>query len=79
MARATTSNIPAPRKSIVIRRYTSDNMQRAYTAYDYQTTAGDCPRLSGTRVWAENWTGINGLPAEVVTQYSEAGDGFASN
>ena len=59
----------------VIRRYTSDNIQRAYTAYDYETTAGDCPRLSRTRVWAENWTGINGLPAEVVTQYSEPGDG----
>ncbi|HKO99202.1 MAG TPA: DUF4214 domain-containing protein [Pyrinomonadaceae bacterium] len=59
----------------MIRRRTSDNVQRAYTAYDYQTTGNDCPRLSATRVWAENWTGINGVPSEVVTQYGESGDG----
>ena len=59
----------------VIRRFTSDNVQRAYTTYDYQSTSDDCPRLSATRVWADNWTGINGVPYEVVTQYSELGDG----
>ena len=59
----------------LIRRYTSDNVQRAYTAYDYATTLDDCPRIIDTRVWADNWTGLNGVPAEVVTQFSEPGDG----
>ncbi|HEV2883902.1 MAG TPA: DUF4214 domain-containing protein, partial [Pyrinomonadaceae bacterium] len=59
----------------VIRRFTSDNVQRAYTAHDYQSTSADCPRLSATRVSADNWTGINGVPAEVITQYSDPGDG----
>ncbi len=58
-----------------IRRHTSDNVQRSYTAYDYQSMADDCPRLSGTRVSAENWTGINGVPSEVVTTYGDPGDG----
>ncbi|MFN2491620.1 MAG: hypothetical protein ABR501_01890 [Pyrinomonadaceae bacterium] len=59
----------------IIRRYTSDNIQRSYSAYNYSAPADDCPRITATRVWAENWTGINGVPAEVVTQYSDPGDG----
>ncbi|HEY3027052.1 MAG TPA: hypothetical protein VGJ55_12965, partial [Pyrinomonadaceae bacterium] len=59
----------------VIRSYRSDNVQRAYTAFNYESPAADCPRLFATRVWAENWTGLNGVPAEVVTQYSTPGDG----
>lgn len=53
----------------MIRRYTSDDVQRAYTAYDYGSPTDDCPRLWQTRVWAENWTGINGVPTEVPTQF----------
>jgi YD repeat-containing protein len=59
----------------LIRRYTSDYVQRSYTAYDYAAATSDCPRISQTRVWADNWTAINGVPSEVVTQYNEPGDG----
>jgi YD repeat-containing protein len=59
----------------LIRRYTSDNVQRSYTAYDYTASADSSPRLTGQRVWAENWTGINGVPNEVVTQFADPGDG----
>jgi YD repeat-containing protein len=59
----------------IIRRYTSDNVERSHTIYDYATLADDCPRVIDTRVWADNWTGINGVPSEVVTQLSDPGDG----
>ncbi|HUS12459.1 MAG TPA: PKD domain-containing protein, partial [Pyrinomonadaceae bacterium] len=59
----------------LIRSYRSDNIQRAYTAYDYDAPPDDCPRLIGTRVSAENWTGINGVPSEVATQYADPGNG----
>ncbi len=59
----------------LIRRYRSDSAQASYTAYDYAATTSDCPRISQTRVWAENWTGVNGVPTEVATQYNEPGDG----
>jgi YD repeat-containing protein len=58
-----------------IRRYTSDYVQRSYTAYDYAAATNDCPRISQTRVFGDSWTGINGVPSEVVTQYNEPGDG----
>jgi YD repeat-containing protein len=50
-------------------RYTADNIQRTYAGSTYETPADDCPRLSMTRLWADNWTGINGVPYEVTTQY----------
>jgi YD repeat-containing protein len=59
----------------LIRRYTSDNVQRSYLAYDYAPASDYIPRITQTRVWAQDWTGVNGVPAEVVTQYSEPGDG----
>jgi YD repeat-containing protein len=59
----------------LIRRYTSDNVQRSYMSYDYAASPDGSPRLTGQRVWAENWTGINGLPSEVVTQFADPGDG----
>jgi YD repeat-containing protein len=57
-----------------IRSYRSDNVQRAYTAYDYDAPADDCPRLIDTHTWAENWTGINGVPQEVATNYGIEGN-----
>jgi len=57
-----------------IHRYTSDNVQRAYTAYNYDGSNSDCPRITASRVWAESWTGINGLPSEVTTQFGVDGD-----
>jgi YD repeat-containing protein len=58
-----------------IRSYRSDNIERAYTAYDYDSPADDCPRLIDTHTWAQNWTGINGVPQEVTTLYGTPGDG----
>jgi YD repeat-containing protein len=58
-----------------IRSYGSDNVQRAYTVHDYGSPADDCPRLIDTHVWAQNWTGINGVPQEVTTVYGAPGDG----
>jgi YD repeat-containing protein len=58
-----------------IRSYRSDNVQRTYTAYDYDSAADDCPRLIDTHTWAENWTGINDVPQEVATIYGAPGDG----
>ncbi|HKB65751.1 MAG TPA: hypothetical protein VKC61_07815 [Pyrinomonadaceae bacterium] len=58
-----------------IRSYRSDNIERAYTVYDYGSPADDCPRLIDTHVWAQNWTGINGVPQEVATLYGAPGDG----
>src|ERR1044072_7174843 len=51
------------------------NHQRRYTNYIYSTSANDCPRVSQRRDWAESWNGINGVPAEVVTQFSHETDG----
>jgi YD repeat-containing protein len=59
----------------LIRRYTSDNVQRSYTAYDYEGIS-DCPRIYQTRVSAENWTGTEAVPAsEVITHFADPGDG----
>ena len=58
-----------------IRSFRSDNVERAYTAYDYDSPADDCPRLVDTHVWAQNWTGFNGVPQEVATQFGAPGDG----
>jgi len=56
-------------------RKSFDNVQRSQTTFTYEPPASDAPRLSDSRVSASNWTGINGVPAEVITQYSVAGDG----
>lgn len=59
----------------LIRRNTSDNVQRAYIAYDYQGI-DDCPRITAQRVSAENWTGTATIPAaEVTTSFSDNGNG----
>jgi len=46
----------------------SDSHERVHTAFDY-LASDDSTRLTATRVAAQNWTGINGLPAEVTTSY----------
>jgi YD repeat-containing protein len=50
-------------------------VERNATTFTYQTPASDVPRLLDSRVSAQNWTGMNGVPAQVITQYSVAGDG----
>jgi YD repeat-containing protein len=59
----------------VIHRYSSDNVERARTIYDYATLPDDCPRLIDSQVSADSWTGVNGVPAEVVTQFTDLGNG----
>ena len=49
--------------------------ERKTTNFTYETPGSDVPRLLSTSVSAQNWTGINGVPAQVTTQYSVAGDG----
>jgi YD repeat-containing protein len=52
----------------------TDNHPRNYTNFDYDSPTNDCPRLTATRVWAEHWTGLNGVPSEVITQFGVEGD-----
>lgn len=58
-----------------ITRKSFDNVQRSQTTFTYETPTSDVPRLSDSRLTASNWTGINGVPAQVIMQYSVAGDG----
>ena len=58
----------------VIRNYLG-SLERNATVFTYETPAADVPRLLDSRVSARNWTGLNGVPAQVITQYSVGGDG----
>lgn len=58
----------------VIRNYFGA-IERNATTFTYETPAGDVPRLLDSRVAARNWTGVNGVPSQVITTYSVAGDG----
>ncbi|MFN2405438.1 MAG: hypothetical protein ABR594_05250 [Pyrinomonadaceae bacterium] len=58
----------------VIRNY-FDAIERNATTFTYETPAGDVPRLLDSRVSARNWTGVNGVPAQIITTYSVASDG----
>ncbi|HEY8188612.1 MAG TPA: DUF4214 domain-containing protein, partial [Pyrinomonadaceae bacterium] len=49
-----------------------DNHERAHIAFDY-LAADDSTRLTAARLAAENWTGINGVPSEVTTQFTREG------
>jgi YD repeat-containing protein len=51
------------------------SVERNATSFTYETPANDVPRLISSSVSAQNWTGINGVPAQVTTQYSVGGDG----
>ena len=58
----------------VIRNYFGE-AERNAISFGYETPAGDAPRLFSSSVSAQNWTGVNGVPAQITTQYSVAGDG----
>ena len=45
-----------------------DNHERSHTVFNY-LAADDSSRLTDSRVAAENWTGINGVPSEVILQF----------
>jgi YD repeat-containing protein len=57
-----------------IKNYFGATERNALT-FTYETPAGDVPRLLDSRVSARNWTGLNGVPTQVVTTYSVGGDG----
>ncbi len=59
----------------VIRRKAFGTVALSYTAFTYDNPATDCPRLTSSKLWAQNWTGINEVPTEVVTHYEVLGDG----
>ncbi len=50
-------------------------VERNARGFNYETPASDVPRLISSSVSAQNWTGINGVPAQVTTQYSVGVDG----
>lgn len=58
----------------VVRNYFGAVERNART-FTYETPASDVPRLLDSRISAQNWTGVNGVPSQVITQYSVAGDG----
>lgn len=58
----------------LIRNYFG-TLQRSETTFTYETPGSDVPRLTDSRISAHNWTGINGVPSQVITTYSVAGDG----
>ncbi|HEX3231730.1 MAG TPA: hypothetical protein VHQ95_22320, partial [Pyrinomonadaceae bacterium] len=70
-------------QATAIRRYTDDNptgttqgdLERTYTTYNYDTPAADCPRITAARLWADNWSGVAGVPLEVVTYFADNHDG----
>lgn len=49
-----------------------DNHERMHTVFNY-LASDDAARLTDSRVAAENWSGINGVPTEVTTQYGYDG------
>jgi YD repeat-containing protein len=60
---------------IAIRRNFFGAIERNVTSYNYETPSSNVPRLLSSSVSARNWTGINGVPVQVTTQYSVASDG----
>jgi YD repeat-containing protein len=49
--------------------------ERNATSFGYQTLADGVPRMNSSSVSAQNWTGVNGMPAQITTTYEVAGDG----
>ena len=62
----------------IIHRTTSDNVERSYTKYVYDTPTGDCPRITSARVWAKDWSGGQDpdVPLEVETAFHDLGSGW---
>lgn len=50
-------------------------VERNATSFTYETPGSDVPRLISSSVSAQNWTGVNGVPSQVTTQYSVGSDG----
>lgn len=60
---------------LAITRKSFDNIQRAQTSFTYESAVSDVLRVTDSSISASNWTGINGVPAQVSTHYEVAVDG----
>ena len=58
-----------------ITRKSFDNVQRSQIAFTYDSPTNDAPRVTYSNVTAVNWTGTNGVPAQVQTHFEVAADG----
>ena len=58
-----------------ITRKSFDAVQRSQIAFTYDSPTNDVPRMSYSNVSALNWTGVNGVPAQVQTHFEVADDG----
>ncbi|HEU4837636.1 MAG TPA: hypothetical protein VFS90_24615, partial [Pyrinomonadaceae bacterium] len=58
----------------VVRKYFG-TVERNATSFTYETPGSDVPRLISSSVSAQNWTGLNGVPSQVTTQFGVAADG----
>ena len=52
----------------------TDSHPLTYTTFNYGAT-DDATRLTSTRLWAENWTGLFDVPSELVSEYRVNADG----
>jgi YD repeat-containing protein len=68
----------AAQVSVIKRIRTGSTLPYFYTVYQYESTTTDVPRLNQTRVAAENWTSLNGVPGEVTTSFGVDPDGACS-
>lgn len=53
-----------------VTNYAADNHVLNYTTTNLETpgTTADCPKLTETKTYVENFNGLNGIPAETITQ-----------
>ncbi|MCU1265081.1 MAG: hypothetical protein JWM21_1399 [Acidobacteria bacterium] len=59
-----------------IRRFTSDELERSTLVFNYrEEVRNDYPRIVTMSMAADNWTGINDVPSEVLTEFGATGDG----
>jgi YD repeat-containing protein len=54
----------------LVRHYAFDNHQRSYSLYTLPTSTADCPRVTESHEWAENWNNDQ----EAITSYLLAAD-----
>src|SRR5687768_11049494 len=52
----------------LIRKYFGA-LQRTEATFTFETPGSDAPRLADSRIWAHNWNGYVGIPAQVITTY----------
>jgi RHS repeat-associated protein len=55
-----------------LNRWAADAHRLSYSSYVMESGPNltDCPRVNERHDWAENWSGLNGVPAEALTYYA---------